>query len=208
MRSMSIMWRMKRLTRLIKPLKFLINLSKQILLRCLTIQSWGSFLWVEINCIQVSFWVIHVSFQVGLVWLLHISWSQRGPRYFDPPNNSWGACYNCGEEGHTAVNCTSAKRKKPCFVCGSFEHNAKQCTKVCDRDHFQFTWVLLSWNVRIIILDVIFLFPRYHMKFMVHRGSHCLIHNFASQFDGILSWILGIQCSHEVSRLAHKHFAV
>lgn len=53
----------------------------------------------------------------------------RGPRYFDPPNNSWGACYNCGEEGHTAVNCTSAKRKKPCFVCGSFEHNAKQCTK-------------------------------------------------------------------------------
>ncbi|XP_073146020.1 uncharacterized protein [Henckelia pumila] len=53
----------------------------------------------------------------------------RGPRYFDPPNNSWGACYNCGEEGHTAVNCTSAKRKKPCFVCGNFEHNAKQCTK-------------------------------------------------------------------------------
>ncbi|KAL6527890.1 hypothetical protein OROMI_029701 [Orobanche minor] len=53
----------------------------------------------------------------------------RGPRYFDPPNSSWGACYNCGEEGHTTVNCTSAKRKKPCFVCGSFEHNAKQCSK-------------------------------------------------------------------------------
>ncbi|KAL0437107.1 UNVERIFIED_CONTAM: hypothetical protein Sradi_0418600 [Sesamum radiatum] len=53
----------------------------------------------------------------------------RGPRYFDPPDNSWGACYNCGEEGHTTVNCTSAKRKKPCFVCGSFEHNAKQCSK-------------------------------------------------------------------------------
>ncbi|KAL3850238.1 hypothetical protein ACJIZ3_012120 [Penstemon smallii] len=54
----------------------------------------------------------------------------RGPRYFDPPDNSWGACYNCGEEGHTTVNCTSARRKKPCFVCGSFEHNAKQCTKL------------------------------------------------------------------------------
>ncbi|KAH6814771.1 Glycosyl hydrolase family protein [Perilla frutescens var. frutescens] len=53
----------------------------------------------------------------------------RGPRYFDPPDNSWGACYNCGEEGHTSVNCTSARRKKPCFVCGSFEHNAKQCSK-------------------------------------------------------------------------------
>ncbi|KAK6144156.1 hypothetical protein DH2020_020976 [Rehmannia glutinosa] len=53
----------------------------------------------------------------------------RGPRYFDPPDSSWGACYNCGEEGHTTVNCTSARRKKPCFVCGSFEHNAKQCSK-------------------------------------------------------------------------------
>ncbi|XP_042045210.1 protein AIR1-like isoform X1 [Salvia splendens] len=53
----------------------------------------------------------------------------RGPRYFDPPDNNWGACYNCGEEGHTTANCTSARRKKPCFVCGSFEHNAKQCNK-------------------------------------------------------------------------------
>ncbi|KAL6209844.1 hypothetical protein ACLB2K_020783 [Fragaria x ananassa] len=53
----------------------------------------------------------------------------RGPRYFDPPDKSWGACFNCGEEGHAAVNCTVAKRKKPCFVCGSLEHNAKQCEK-------------------------------------------------------------------------------
>lgn len=53
----------------------------------------------------------------------------RGPRYFDPPDNGWGTCYNCGEEGHMTMNCTSARRKKPCFVCGSLEHNAKQCTK-------------------------------------------------------------------------------
>lgn len=53
----------------------------------------------------------------------------RGPRYFDTPDKSWGTCYNCGEEGHTTVNCTSARRKKPCFVCGSLEHNAKHCAK-------------------------------------------------------------------------------
>ncbi|QCD79182.1 zinc finger CCHC domain-containing protein 7-like [Vigna unguiculata] len=56
----------------------------------------------------------------------------RGPRYFDPPNNSWGACFNCGEEGHAAVNCSVAKRKKPCYVCGVLGHNAKQCTKTKD----------------------------------------------------------------------------
>ncbi|KAM1116350.1 hypothetical protein TB2_006758 [Malus domestica] len=53
----------------------------------------------------------------------------RGPRYFDPPDSSWGACFNCGEEGHAAVNCTVAKRKKPCFVCGNLEHNAKHCRR-------------------------------------------------------------------------------
>ncbi|XP_058787291.1 uncharacterized protein LOC131661703 [Vicia villosa] len=53
----------------------------------------------------------------------------RGPRYFDPPDSSWGACYNCGEEGHAAVNCTAAKRLKPCYVCGGLGHAAKQCTK-------------------------------------------------------------------------------
>lgn len=69
----------------------------------------------------------------GLVGIsVYALFSQRGPRYFDPPDSGWGACYNCGEEGHTTVNCTSGRRKKPCFVCGSLEHNAKQCTKVCE----------------------------------------------------------------------------
>ncbi|CAH9134507.1 unnamed protein product [Cuscuta epithymum] len=54
----------------------------------------------------------------------------RGPRYFDPPGSGgWGSCYNCGEEGHMSVNCTAARRKKPCFLCGSLEHNIKQCKK-------------------------------------------------------------------------------
>ncbi|GMH12199.1 hypothetical protein Nepgr_014040 [Nepenthes gracilis] len=53
----------------------------------------------------------------------------RGPRYFDPPDSSWGTCYNCGEDGHITANCISARRKKPCFICGSFEHEGKQCTK-------------------------------------------------------------------------------
>lgn len=53
----------------------------------------------------------------------------RGPRYFDPPDSSWGTCHNCGEEGHMSVNCTVVRRKKPCFLCGSLEHNIKQCTK-------------------------------------------------------------------------------
>lgn len=54
----------------------------------------------------------------------------RGPRYFDPPDSGWSTCYNCGEEGHMAVNCpTSMKKIKPCFVCGSLEHGAKQCSK-------------------------------------------------------------------------------
>ncbi|KAI3867032.1 hypothetical protein MKW98_000245 [Papaver atlanticum] len=52
----------------------------------------------------------------------------RGPRYFDPPETNFNStCYNCGEEGHMAVNCKMEKRKKPCFVCGSVEHGAKKC---------------------------------------------------------------------------------
>nr|POE68049.1 hypothetical protein CFP56_39190 [Quercus suber] len=54
-----------------------------------------------------------------------------GPRYFDPLDSGWGACFNCGEEVHTVANCTTAKQKKPCFVCGSLEHNAEQCSNVC-----------------------------------------------------------------------------
>ncbi|KHG13915.1 DNA-binding HEXBP [Gossypium arboreum] len=55
-----------------------------------------------------------------------------GSRYFHPPDGGWETCYNCGEEGHIAVNCKSASTwKKPCFVCGSLDHGARQCSKNC-----------------------------------------------------------------------------
>ncbi|XP_073109619.1 uncharacterized protein [Elaeis guineensis] len=53
----------------------------------------------------------------------------RGPRYFDPGDSNWETCFNCGQEGHVAANCTMEKRRKPCFVCGMFGHNGKQCTQ-------------------------------------------------------------------------------
>ncbi|KAL9676057.1 hypothetical protein QQ045_004270 [Rhodiola kirilowii] len=56
----------------------------------------------------------------------------RGPRYFDPPDYSWGNCYNCGEQGHKTIDCTVEKKKKPCFYCGSIEHTFKKCTKGLD----------------------------------------------------------------------------
>lgn len=57
----------------------------------------------------------------------------RGPRYFDMPDSGWETCFNCGDEGHMAVNCpTAVKRKKPCFVCGSLEHGARNCSKSRD----------------------------------------------------------------------------
>ncbi|WCJ40207.1 zinc knuckle (CCHC-type) family protein [Euphorbia peplus] len=54
----------------------------------------------------------------------------RGRRYFDPPGSGWQSCYNCGEDGHMAVNCPSFQQKKrPCFLCGSLEHGFRQCSK-------------------------------------------------------------------------------
>ncbi|KAJ3697473.1 hypothetical protein LUZ61_001178 [Rhynchospora tenuis] len=53
----------------------------------------------------------------------------RGARYFDPGETSVGMCFNCGEEGHMAANCTAERKKKPCFRCGQFGHVGKDCTQ-------------------------------------------------------------------------------
>ncbi|EEF34811.1 cellular nucleic acid binding protein, putative [Ricinus communis] len=54
----------------------------------------------------------------------------RGPRYFDSPDSGWSTCFNCGKEGHMAVNCPSfEKKRKPCFLCGGLDHGVKQCSK-------------------------------------------------------------------------------
>lgn len=68
--------------------------------------------------------------RTGLTWFVFGFSDKRGVRYFDPGGNNWETCFNCGEEGHIAANCTMEKRQKPCFYCGLFGHNSKQCLQV------------------------------------------------------------------------------
>lgn len=55
---------------------------------------------------------------------------QRGPRYFDPPEEQGETCHNCGQVGHKVAACTEQPRQKPCYVCGNFGHDGYDCSEV------------------------------------------------------------------------------
>jgi len=54
---------------------------------------------------------------------------RRGPKRFGRGRQFRQKCYNCGNFGHIAPNCTSEKKGDECYNCGMSGHIARECSE-------------------------------------------------------------------------------